>query len=319
MTVVQYPAGIDDVERCMREPEGFSRLATVGPSQLTLSCDDDFRLEATCFEAAGTPRAIIVVASALGVPRRTYQRFGEFMAAQGVACLTFDYRGIGESVPSEGQESLVDMERWGRQDIDAAIRGAASLYPGTPIFLLGHSCGAQLFGLAPASKRLSGAIMVAPSLPHASRYPLPDRYALRFMWRVVVPLLGRGAAYKSMTVPGMRGAVAPKAVFKQWARWCCSREYLFDAKFKIDTTSYSMLNLPLLVISVSDDEQAPAMAADALIKFFPQAEVERRVVDVQRLGFGSLGHMGFFRSKTRDALWFPLMAWMGRHRDRKVI
>ncbi len=302
----------------MPEPEGSSRLTTVGPSQLTLSCDDDYRLEATCFEAANTPRAIIVVAAALGVPRRAYQRFGEFMSAQGVACLTFDYRGVGESVPSEGQESLIDMERWGRQDIDAAIRGAASLYPGTPIFLMGHSCGAQLFGLASASKQLAGAILVAPSLPHASRYPRPDRYGLRFMWRFMVPLLSRGAGHTPMTLPGMRGAIAPKAVFKQWARWCRSREYLFDPKFKLDTTAYSMLKLPLLVVSVSDDEQAPPLAVDALLKRFPVAEVERRLIDVQRLGFGSVGHMGFFRSKTRDALWFPLLAWIARHRDHRV-
>ena len=302
----------------MREPEGFSRLTTVGPSQLTLSCDDDFRLEATCFEAAGTPRAIVVLASGLGVPRRVYQRFGEFLSAQGVACLTFDYRGIGDSQPPEGHEAEVDMYNWGRQDIDAAIRGAASLYPGAPIFLIGHSCGGQLFGLAPSCKQLTGAVLIAPSLPHATRYPRPDRYALRFLWRFMIPLLSIGTQHAQMSVPGMHGAMAPKGVFRQWARWCRSRNYLFDARFKFDTTAYSMLTLPMLVIGISDDEQAPAAAIDALVQRFPAAEVERRVIDVQRMGFGKVGHMGFFRSKTRDALWFPLLTWITRTREHRV-
>lgn len=300
----------------MREPEGFARLSTLGPAALALTCDDGFKLEATCFEAAGTPRAIIVVASAMGVSRRYYGRFGEFMAAQGVACLTFDYRGVGESLPAEGQETLIDLEAWGRQDIDAAIRGAAALYPGTPIFLLGHSCGGQLFGLAPSCKQLAGAVLVAASAPHPSRYPRPDRWALRFFWRVLAPLYTRGKKHELTSMPGMHGALAPKAVFKQWARWCLKSDYLFDKKFGIDTSAYSMLAIPMMSIAISDDEQAPQDAILALLNHFPAATIERRVVDVLHMGFGSIGHMGFFRTKTRDALWFPVLNWMMRHRGR---
>jgi predicted alpha/beta hydrolase len=302
----------------MREPEGFARLSTLGPVALALTCDDGFKLEATCFEAAGTPRAIAVVASDMGVSRRFYARFGEFMAAQGVACLIFDYRGIGESVPAEGQETLIDLEAWGRQDIDAAIRGAAALYPGVPIFLVGHGCGGQLFGLAPSCKQLAGAALVAAAAPHPSRYPRPDRWALRFFWRVLVPLLARGKGHVVASMPGLRGTMAPKAVFRQWARWSRRRDYLFDKRFGIDTSAYSMLNIPMMSIAISDDEQAPADAVLALLAHFPAATIERRVVDVLHMGFGSVGHMGFFRSKTRDALWFPLLNWMMRHRGREV-
>jgi predicted alpha/beta hydrolase len=302
----------------MREPEGFSRLSTLGPAQLTLTCDDDFGLEATCYEAAGTPRAIVVVAPALGVPRRYYARFAEFMAAQGVATLVFDYRGVGESVPGEGQESLIDMERWGRLDIDAAIRSAAALYPGAPIFLIGHSCGGQLFGLAPSCKQLAGAILISATMPHRSRYPRPDRYALSFLWRVLVPLLTMGKGHTPTSVPSMPGAIAPKAVFKQWARWCRSREYLFDPRFKLDTTHYAAFTAPVLSISISDDEQAPPEAILPLLNHFTGAHVERRIVDNLHVGFGSIGHMGFFRTKTRDALWFPVLNWMLRHRGREA-
>ena len=41
-----------------------------------------------------------------------------------------------------------------------------------------------------------------------------------------------------------------------------------------------------------------------------------RVVDVQHTGYGTIGHMGFFRSKVRDALWFPVLNWLLKHRGR---
>ena len=300
----------------MREPEGFSRLSTLGPAQLTLTCDDEFGLEATCFETAGAPRAIAVVAPALGVSRRIYGRFAEFMSAQGVATLIFDYRGVGESLPRVGQESLIDMERWGRLDIDAAIRSAAALHPGVPIFLIGHSCGGQLLGLAPSCKLLAGAVLISATQPHPSRYPRPDRYALSLLWRVLIPLFKRGAGHIPTSVLGMPGAIAPKAVFRQWASWCRSRDYLFDPRFKLDLTHYAEMTAPVLSILISDDEMAPAEAILPLLAHFTSAHVERRIVDTLHVGFGSIGHMGFFRSKTRDALWFPVLSWMLRQRGR---
>ena len=301
----------------MREPEGFSRLSTLGPAPLTLICDDDFGLEATCYEAAGTPRAMLVLASAMGVPRRYYSRFAEFMAAQGVATLTFDYRGVGESVPAAGQEASIDMAAWGRLDIDAAIRSAAALYPGTPIFLIGHSCGGQLVGLAPACKQLAGVVLVSATLPHASRYPRPDRFVLSLLWRVLLPLATIGAGHKTTTVPGLPGAIAPRVAFRQWARWCRSRDYLFDKRFELDTTHFGAMTAPVLSIAISDDERAPLDAILPLLARFTSAHVERRVVDAKHVGFGSIGHMGFFRTRMRDALWFPVLSWMLRHRARE--
>jgi predicted alpha/beta hydrolase len=300
----------------MREPEGFSRLSTLGPAPLTLTCDDDFCLDATCFEAAGTPRAIVVVAGALGVHRRFYARFAEFMAAQGVAALTFDYRGLGGSVPGEGQAELIDMAAWGAMDIDAAIRSAAALYPGAPIFLIGHSCGGQLVALAPSTKQLAGVILVSATLPHRSRYPRPDRYMLWLMWRVLLPLATLGKGHVATGVPGMSGATAPRAVWRQWARWCRSRDYLFDPRFELNTTPASTMTAPLLSIAITDDDRAPPEAITPLLERFTASHVERRVVDARQVGFGSIGHLGFFRSKMRDALWFPVLSWMLRQRAR---
>jgi predicted alpha/beta hydrolase len=74
--------------------------------------------------------------------------------------------------------------------------------------------------------------------------------------------------------------------------------------------------MPILAIAVSDDEMAPHEAMLALLEHYPKAQIDRRVVDTLHMGYGSVGHMGFFRSKMRDPLWFPVLNWILKHRGR---
>lgn len=300
----------------MREPEGFTRVTTLGPVQVTLSCEDGFRLEATCHEAAGTPRAVLVVAGTMGMPARMYARLGEFLSAYGVACVAFDYRGCGLSRPATGQESLLTLDRWGTQDIDAALRESATLYPGVPLFLMGHGLGAALFGLAPQCERLTAAVLLAPEMPHASRYSWPDNLLHGLSWRLRLPLAARGAGHKTARVPGLDGAEVPRAVLRQWARWARRKDFLFDPRFGLDTSRYGELRIPMLSVTISDDEQAPTEVAEPLLERFHSARIERRRAETYRLGIGSIGHVGFFRSKCRDAMWYPVLEWILRHRGR---
>lgn len=299
----------------MREPEGFTRVTTLGPVQITITCEDGFRLEATCHEAAGTPRAVLIIAGALGMPARMYARLGEFMSAYGVATVAFDYRGCGLSKPAAGQESLISLDRWGTQDIDAALREAAVLYPGVPTFLMGHGLGAALLGLAPSCTNLVAALLLSPEMPHSSRYDWPDSLLHWLNWRLWLPLTTRGAGHTLTGVPASDGEV-PRAVLRQWARWARSKEFLFDPRFGLDTSRFGELRIPMLSVTISDDEQVPPEVAEPLLDRYFNAKVERRRADAYRLGIGSIGHAGFFRSKCRDAMWYPVLEWILRHRGR---
>ena len=68
-----------------------------------LKCEDGTYLDANISRpAAGMPlHGSVVIAGALGVPRRFYQALANFLSSNGYAVLRFDYRGIEGSGPSQ--------------------------------------------------------------------------------------------------------------------------------------------------------------------------------------------------------------------------
>src|ERR1041385_3858142 len=98
-------------------------------SSIQIDCADGFALRGTLFEGdtagainGGGPAGAVVIASAMGVPRRFYQNFARYLAERGFAAATFDYRGIGDSSDGPVRGARIRMEDWGRLDIDAALR-----------------------------------------------------------------------------------------------------------------------------------------------------------------------------------------------------
>ena len=73
---------------------------------VTFPARDGFRLSGDWFEPVGPSRAVAVIAGAMGVRRRFYRAFAAFLAENGIATLTFDYRGIGGSRPSGALSAL---------------------------------------------------------------------------------------------------------------------------------------------------------------------------------------------------------------------
>ena len=85
-----------------------------------LTARDGYRLGATLFQpAAANGRAVLVMA-ATGVPQTYYGKFSAFLAARCFTVLTFDYRGIGESL--HGPVSLLH---------DKSAHGATRVYADT--------------------------------------------------------------------------------------------------------------------------------------------------------------------------------------------
>ena len=100
----------------------------------------------------------------MGVPRTYYADFSAWLAEQGYTVRTFDYRGIADSSTTKLPGSTIRMQDWGELDIDAILADTVDYCEKAPVFLLGHSCGGQLFGLAKHSEQLAGLILVGSQL-----------------------------------------------------------------------------------------------------------------------------------------------------------
>lgn len=267
---------------------------------------DGLTLQATVFGEPATARASVVIASALGVQRRFYRAFAHALAARGFAVWTFDYRAIGDSPAAP--TGPPHMRDWAL-DIDAVIEAAAAAAPGRKLLLVGHSCGGQLPGLAPGSEKLAGAVLVAATAPRADLYPLAHRIGLGLLWNVLIPWLSRGRDYLPARLMGPASSQFPAGVTREWARWARSRDYLFDPAHGLETSRYARLRLPILSLAFDDDRYAPPRAIEALLRHYPAAQIERRVLRAADTG-GALGHFGFFR--PRPGLWDATLDWMAR-------
>jgi predicted alpha/beta hydrolase len=286
---------------------GAKTGAMTQPAEVQIRCKDGFELPASLF-APPAPRAVIVVAAAMGVPRRYYGKFAADMAARGIAALTFDYRGIGDAAASLRDPAATTFQDWGRLDLHAALEHVYAKFPGLPVFQLGHSAGAQITGLTPLAEQLAGLVFVAGPRPHVSQDRGSYRIFSTLWWYVLVPLGSLFAWFPARKL-GFSSVDVPSGVTKEWGRWARSPRYLFTPRFGIDTSRYGKLRLPLLAWSFTDDLYTPPASAEALLSEYPNARVTRRQVRPADVGARAIGHLGFFRESLRDTLWKETAEW----------
>ena len=277
------------------------------PRPITVQCADRYPLNMQVFvpEAA---RGAVCIAPALGVPGRFYLPFADFLAAQGFATAVFDYRGSGASAvgPQRGRD--MRMEHWGRFDIDAVLGWMRRELEPRRLFLVGHSAGAQLPGLAAESETLDAMVCIAGSAPHLRHYPLRAWPLLGLTLYLLGPLLSLGRDQFPARRTGLGTTSVAAGVVAQWTRWGRSHDYLFDRAHGLDTSRYARLSLPILSYCFRDDGYATPDATDALLQRYSTARVERRLVD--KPAQGSIGHFGYFRDRFRDTLWRETSDWL---------
>ncbi len=277
-------------------------------TEIMMTCRDGFTLAGTLAQTDAPAKASLVICSALGVPRRYYRRYAAYLADNGYRTLIFDYRGIGDSVLDADTE--IRMSLWGEQDIDAALRYARTSAPETPLFMLGHSCGGQLFGLTPESTGLAGAIFVGASMAYWSRWPTPLNIGALGLWYGFLPLFNWRRTRFPARALGISSVDVPAPVIAEWITWARRPEYLFYEKFGLDTAGYADLSFPLLSLGFTDDRYAPRKAIQALLARFPSAQIDDRTIKPQH---GKIGHFGFFKPALKDSLWRDTLRWLEKH------
>ncbi|PAV24513.1 hypothetical protein CF392_15865 [Tamilnaduibacter salinus] len=277
-----------------------------------LLCEDGYPIAATLYKT-NSPRGTIIIAPALAATQSFYADFAGFLSSQGFDCITFDYRGSGDSL-SKTKPYDISLEDWGIQDIEAVIRFAKqrcrSFPENHPIHLIGHSIGGQLVGLSQSSRDLDRIVHVAVSAPYWRRWPCPLNVKMLAVSRVLIPFFSAFRDQFPSRRLGLGGMDVPVSVVKQWARWMSCRDYMFDPRFELDLSGYQALGQPLLSLSFSDDDMAPDSNIAHILTNFPNARVTRRHVDVSILKKGAVRHAGFFKPRFEKSLWQETLAWL---------
>lgn len=282
---------------------------------IEIAASDGMRIAACRYPTRGRARAVVVLAPAMGVRQDFYAPFAQFLAEQGMAVLSFDYRGIGRSVPPRFRKSLrgfeADLHTWAERDYNAALLAAKAWQPRVPLLIVGHSLGGQLPGLLPDNERVDGMLTVAAGSGYWRDNAPRTRRLVWIMWYFAVPFWTRIFGY----FPGKRLRKVgdlPKGVIYQWSRWCRNPHYVSDARGRPLRDGFERMRAPLLCMSFTDDEMMSRRSIDSLHDCYRNAQVERRYIRPQDVQATRIGHFGFFRPQFRDSLWRQALDWLER-------
>ncbi len=274
----------------------------------TIAARDGRALAATVFAPAAAPHAAVLINSATAVPRKIYRGFATYLAQQGFAVLTYDYRGIGGSRPETLKGFDVRMRDWAALDVTAAVDHMRSVWPNVPLSVVGHSFGGQTIGLVPNNSEISRALLVAAQAGYWRLFHSPEKYRVYLFMAV----FGRGLARMLGYVPGRLGLGedVPRDVFLEWTDWVTRPRYFFD-----DPSLEALENFPryrgaLRAMCMTDDPWATAPAVDLLCAGFTGTKAERVNIDPRAVGAKRIGHFGFFRPEHRASLWRDAAEWL---------
>lgn len=276
-----------------------------------ITTGDGHRLAATLFEPAETPPgvAVVVVASATGVPRRYYARFALFLAEQGHPAVTFDYRGVGQSRPAALVGFQARMRDWGVIDIPAVLEHLKHTMPDRPILWVGNSYGGFGTGLAYNNALIARQLAVSSMSAWLGHLPAATHYRLRFL--MAGPM--RAASHMLGYFPGvlMGGEDLPKGVALEWSRWCRSRDFLFGDETLAAKRHFADFKAPIRFAFAHDDDWLALRGVEHLAeRFSGSAETSIWRIGPVEAGGKAIGHLGFFRPEHRDTLWRHAHEWL---------
>ncbi len=270
---------------------------------LTLNGADGTVIAARLYRPDGAPRGAVLIGGAMGVRQSFYEPFARWLATQGYLTLSFDYRGAGDSLP-RGRSLRgfdADLFDWAR-DTDTAIEALAAEAGGVPLYIVGHSLGAQLPGLLAQRDRIAGLLSIAAGSGYWRDNAPQLRRMVLYFWHVIVPVATALCGY----FPGRRiGKVGdlPKGVILQWRKWCMNPRYHVGAEGAVVQARFEAARFPVVALSMTDDELMTERGTRVLLDCYANAprRIERIApADVQAR---SIGHFGFFRAQFAPTLW----------------
>nr|WP_245198064.1 alpha/beta fold hydrolase [Jiella mangrovi] len=254
-------------------------------------------MPATLFTGEG-PSPAVLVSAAAAVEQRFYRAFANDLVEQGArAVLTYDYRGVGAAAKT-AEAKRYRMKDWGVRDLPAALATLEREGGKGPVVGIGHSFGGVALGLCGVADRFERYCLVASLNGYFRRTSEP----LTVFARMNVAGLAAGRLFGYIPASIGLGTALAGPIFRDWASWCRTPDFFFSDPAVPESNRFADVRLPLLSIGITDDPWGTREAVAALIRYFPNADIEDLWLTPEEAG-DAIGHMGFFRREMQDTLW----------------
>lgn len=266
-----------------------------------LKADDGVDIGATVFQHRQKSPHLIILGPATGAPQHYYRKFAEFASGNfEFDAVTFDYRGVGDSLTGPIKKDKSRMSDWGQYDLKAIIDWADKRYD--KIFLLGHSVSGQLFPKAENRDRISAAYFVGSQTAYYGYWLGWPWIQVSIFWYLSIPLTTLFMGY----MPGwaMGGKVSlPKGVAREWRKWGTHPNGVLQDNPQT-VAQFNSVKAPIHFVSIEDDKlMAPTAATKELMHYYGNAKTSFQFIRPKDLGVKAIGHFGFFKSRHQEKLW----------------
>ena len=183
---------------------------------------DGVQLPFRHWDAAGTPRAIIVALHGMNDYSNSFDKPARIWAKDGITTFAYDQRGFGRG-PNPGLWAGGEAMRQDFVDFTALVRAG---HPGLPLYALGESMGGAVILTAMAEPlhagasplKLDGVILAAPAVWSRADMPMSYRAALFLAAHLMPGLIVSGGGLKiepSDNIPMLRALSRDPYVIKQ--------------------------------------------------------------------------------------------------------
>lgn len=273
---------------------------------------DGFALSLDRYIPDSSPRGLIIVAGAIGVPQAFYKHFASFARRRQFEVVTFDYRGIGRSAPPSLRGFRASLTDWGTLDLAAVVERcrARAADANVPLYIVAHSFGGHAFGMLPNPGAVTACFTYGTGAGWHGHMPRMEQLRVHALWQIIGPALTAWKGYLPWSAIGM-GEDLPRGVYRQWRQWCRYPHFFFDDPHVgvQMRAQFSRVTTRMLAVAAVDDRWSPPRSRDAFLTGYPNVQLTNLTINPSTVGLSSLGHMGYFRSPAAP-LWSTMLRWL---------
>lgn len=269
--------------------------------ELSLTTKDHISLTAHLFRPEKSNGNVLLINSATGVKQQVYFSFARYFSEHGFTVITYDYRGIGLSKPSEMRGFEASMRIWGSADYKALTRYIKTEFPEYRKYCLGHSVGALILGMNKDSLMFDEFIFVGTQNAFVGNLKLKTKIEAYLGFGIVQPVTTGLLGYFPAHWFGL-GESLPKNCAFDWRTLILNKKSTNRLLEKIDDYS-KKLTQKTFVIRAEDDVWLTEKGVLSLLNdTYPNLKPTYRLVKTSESEKKEIGHINFFRSYNQK-LW----------------
>ena len=227
---------------------------------------------------------VLICMPAMGVPAKFYEPLASPVLEEGWHLVTADLRGNGLSSVRASREVSFGYHEMVTFDWPAVVEKVKALFPGAPLYLLGHSLGGQLSTLYLAANpgACSGLIVVATPSVYFGGWDFPLNLGVLAGTQLACAIAGILGYFPGRKI-GFGGAEA-RGVIRDWAHTGRTGRYE-PAGSPVDFESLlGEMELPVLSISFEEDLLAPERAVANLCTKMKKCRITHHLMKDEDLG-----------------------------------